>query len=266
MKAKNSVWQWPNILGVDAAFIAMGWQWVFATQAGVELKPATSIVLGLSVWLTYLADRLFDVAQRPSEHLLSRRHQFAKQHTKPLWLLWALVLATNIATAFLSLNATQLRNGFILLGICLLYTAFNQILSKRFFPKELLVALIFAAGTQIFLPERTDVFAVFSFALLCLANCLVIAHKERTVDAQLRVSSLTSVIKEPWSYAILAIGLAMALARAHPIALVSSICLLILLQVTRARLEIERFRILCDTALLAGPIIYFFFGSGVLVK
>lgn len=82
------LWQWPNLLALDAALIALAWQAAFAAALGNEVSAAAQIVLGLSVWLTYMADRLFDVAKRPLQQLHSTRHQFAKQHRKTLWRCW----------------------------------------------------------------------------------------------------------------------------------------------------------------------------------
>ncbi|MFQ3271378.1 MAG: hypothetical protein ACI9A1_001702, partial [Lentimonas sp.] len=130
------IWQWPNLLALDAALIALVWQAAFAAALGFPVSTTAPVVLGLSVWLTYMADRLFDVARRPVEQLQAVRHRFAKQHARKLWTLWSCTLILNIGLAFTGLSINELCNGFILLAICLLYTGLNQALSRRFFPKE----------------------------------------------------------------------------------------------------------------------------------
>ena len=75
---------------------------------------------------------------------------------------------------------SELRNGAALLTLCLLYTALNQALSRRFFPKELCVAIIFAGGVIVFLLPSACLWApAGALALLCLINCLMIGAKEQ---------------------------------------------------------------------------------------
>ena len=74
------LWQWPNALALDAALIALLWLTALAGALRVELSAAAYAVLGLSVWLTYMADRLYDVTPREANALLSVRHRFAKRH------------------------------------------------------------------------------------------------------------------------------------------------------------------------------------------
>ncbi|MEC8218990.1 MAG: hypothetical protein VX014_00030, partial [Verrucomicrobiota bacterium] len=71
------LWQWPNILAVDTALAAILWQLGLVRALDTEIGWAASVVLGLSVWLTYVADRLFDVWSREKVALFSLRHQFA---------------------------------------------------------------------------------------------------------------------------------------------------------------------------------------------
>ena len=75
------LWQWPNLLAVDAALIALAWQAAFAAALGNEVSAAAQIVLGLSVWLTYMADRLFDVAKRPLQQLHSDSSPVLRSNT-----------------------------------------------------------------------------------------------------------------------------------------------------------------------------------------
>jgi len=259
MIAKISFWQWPNLLALDAAIIAMAWQWTFARQS--ELSPGATIVLGLSVWLTYTADRLLDVAQRPSRDLLSKRHQFAKKHDSTLWTFWCLVLLANLLISFTSLAPGQLKNGFILLAGCLAYLFLSQVFSSRFFPKEILVATIFTAGTQIFLSAPIELLDTLAFALLCLANCLIIAYKESHIDARLRVRSITSILPSQTPFYLLLMATDCALAGAFALALLPTACLLALLQLRAKHIPPEPFRVLCDASVLIGPLTYLFFSS-----
>lgn len=265
MKTKIKFWQWPNVLAVDAGIIAIAWLWVFSEAQAGEPTASAYVVLALSVWLTYLADRLFDVSARMEEQLRSARHQFAKRHGRILWIAWGTLLLLNIIAATTGLEPSHLKKGFILLLFCLAYTGLNQLLSKRFFPKELLVALIFAGGTQVFLPDFTEWPSLTAFTLICLINCLIISWKEKTVDALLEVRSLTSILDHRWFYPLLAIAAILSFSSYYLLALLPTLAGLSYLQLRRKQHQEETFRVLCDASLLLGPTLYFFC-SGVLVR
>ncbi|MGB0409639.1 MAG: hypothetical protein ACPGIC_06540 [Opitutales bacterium] len=256
-------WQWPNLLAIDAALIAAAWLWVFNDLQAGHIKVASYLVLALSVWLTYVADRLFDVARRSRSELLSHRHQFAKQYGRLLWLVWMLVLLFNIRLALSSLSEGQLERGWVLLIVCLAYTSLNQLLAKRFFPKELLVALIFTGGTQVFLPELSGSITVLAFALSCLANCLIIANREKVIDNQLKLRSLGSLLPVYCLNGLFAISLTVCLFSEERALFIPTLIFLALLHLRRNHVEAERFRVLSDLALLIGPLSYFFISSGV---
>ncbi len=186
------IWQWPNVLSLDAALIAVLWQCLFGISISSPTTPGAAYVLALSVWLTYSADRLFDASRRPVERLLSTRHRFAKAHAPKLWRIWWLVLAINTSIAFTKLSHAQLHKGFILLAICLIYTLLNQKLSRSYFPKQICVALIFAGGVIVFHPVAQLWLSGISLTLLCLLNCQLISQKEIDVNTALGEHSLLS--------------------------------------------------------------------------
>jgi len=250
-------WQWPNLLALDAALIALVWQAAFAAVIQHEVSTTAQIVLGLSVWLTYMADRLFDVAKRPSEQLHALRHRFAKRHARVLWLLWSGTLLLNIGIALTGLSIHELRNGFILLTGCLLYTALNQALSRQFFPKEICVALIYTGGVIVFLLPNAALWKPsVALALLCLINCLMIGAKEHEIDAALQVRSmarfptrLTLILK------IICGGTLCFLTPEWALPIGLSLAALCILHIYNSRLSTEVYRVLADNALLVGPII-----------
>lgn len=259
MTGKIKIWQWPNMLAIDASLIAVTWLWVFSREQLAELSLATYAVLAMSVWLTYISDRLFDAGPRDREQLLSSRHQFAKQRARTLWSIWAAVLIVNLLTAFTGLNEAQLQKGFVLLALCLAYTALNYFFSKWFFPKELLVALIFTGGIQVFLPEVADWPGLISFALLCLINCLCIGWKEASIDSTLRVRSLSSISDTRCFYPLTFTAACFSVLSNYPIALLPSIICLLAIQIRQQHFSAESFRVLCDVSLLFGPLVYFLY-------
>jgi hypothetical protein len=265
MTAKIKFWQWPNVLAIDASLVAVAWLDVLASEQSAELNPAAYGVLALSVWLTYLADRLFDAHPRRPGQLTSARHQFAKRRHRVLWLAWAALLALDISLAVTALGPSTLIKGFVLLGFCLAYTGLNHLFARRFFPKELLVAIIFVGGTQVFLPEATEWPTLVAFTLLCLVNCLAIGWRERPVDALLEVRSLSSILNLRWGAPLLLLGLGFGLFSDGMRALLPSLLTLAAIQIQRDRFSRESFRVLCDAALLLGPLVYFF-SFGVFVR
>lgn len=253
------LWQWPNLLAVDAAIIAAAWMAVFATRASAPGDPGITayLVLAASVWLTYMADRLFDVSGKPLHQLASDRHHFAKRHTCQLWCVWLLVLGGSVLLAAWGLSPEQFKRGAMLLIVALIYTALNRLCSKRFFPKELLVAIIFTAGTQVFLNPPVLDLAVMAFALLCLSNCLIIADRERSIDARLQVCSLTRFVGHRTLPVLITLCLASAAASQLRHALLPSAFGLTLAYTLRRRFPLETFRVLADTFLLLGPLVVF---------
>lgn len=265
LTTKTKIWQWPNLLAIDASIIALSWLWVYSNLQEASPGSPAFLVLALSVWLTYVADRLFDSIPRDEAQLLSARHRFTKQHARKIWCVWLLVLILNIILAFTSLEIRQLKAGLVLLACCLVYTALNYWLSRRFFPKELIVALIFASGTAVFLPEFPNWICLFGFFLLCLLNCLTIGWKERPVDDSMQVRSLTSFLNRRWFHHGMILGMSISILANCRLALIPSLLALFIIWCSREKLTLESHRVLCDAALLVGPAVYFL-GTGVLVR
>jgi len=257
------IWQWPNILALDAVLAAVLWQAFFAAGTAPGYAWSEAAVLGLSVWLTYTADRLLDVSRRPPDSLISVRHRFAQGHSRALRLSWAAVLGADVGLAFLFLEAWQLQRGGLLLLGCLGYTFLHQALFPRFFPKEVFVAPIFASGVWIFLDTPRPGLAWLSFALLCLLNCLLIARKERAVDRSLDVKSCGSVCGRVTIAGIGAIALLLTMALPEPdrAAILSAILALLLLSAFSRPIGVELYRVLADAILAGAPLVHLFLRS-----
>jgi hypothetical protein len=258
MHPHPKIWQWPNVLALDAALIAPLWLFALECAHRVEIGWAAHVVLGFSVWLTYVADRLYDVRSRDASALLSLRHRFSKRYASQLWYVWFTVLGLDLLLAT-QLTCVQLKNGALLLAICLVYTWLNQKLSRRFFPKEVCVALIYAGGVSIFLPKLAPLGFVEAFAFLCLMNCLIIGAKEKHIDSKMRVHSVATLVAERWLTPLALIGAGLVIWGGGELwqELTVSFLLLGLLHRYRARIEIEVFRVLVDAALLVGAAVYF---------
>lgn len=111
-----------------------------------EINILSIIVLALSVFVIYTADRLLDIRKNP--HLNTPRHAFHAQHWKLLWriilglLLIILVLCFWLPRPILYLG---LATGFV----CMAYLLLVNRLPKEHiiqFTKEYYVALIYSVG------------------------------------------------------------------------------------------------------------------------
>ena len=51
------LWIWPNFLSLDAPLVALLWQILLTRNFGTHVRAGEPLVLGLCVWLVYVADR-----------------------------------------------------------------------------------------------------------------------------------------------------------------------------------------------------------------
>lgn len=250
-------WQWPNLLALDAALVACLWLLAFSAGLKQPVAPAAYLVLGCSVWLTYTADRWLDAVRRHPDTLASLRHRFIKRHCRGIGAVWGAVLLLDGILALWLLAPPYLVRGLLVLAACLLYLLLSQYRASRFFPKEPCVALIFAAGTLLFLPSP-PLRGGIAYGLLCLINCLLIGRKERVIDEKLGTRALASDSKPPLLGAMYAVGFTCILlppAGLVSVALwISAAALgLLALPSVAAGIGEEAFRVLADATLLLGP-------------
>lgn len=192
---------WLNLVCLDAPFVAVAWLWLFARTFRIPLQVGNGVALFLTAWLIYLGDRWADSATLERDGPQSVRQQFCRRHRK----LWIVVLAlVSGLDAFIIWRTTALETllvGAVVGGLALIYLVLNHPLGLiwRSLPaKELVIGLLFAAGTLVALLPGLKAFAaglavpaVF-FAVLCALNCISIARWEYDLDrAQGKVSIAT---------------------------------------------------------------------------
>jgi hypothetical protein len=246
------LWQWPNLLGIDAAIIAVSWFWLLSPKAA-PFPFVTATVLALSVWLTYLADRLLDVRKKMAVPPNSLRHYFAHQKQKKLWRIWYFLLLLNIIMALSLLSQTQLLRGSILLLATLGYTLAVQRYKLCHLPKEALVGIIFTAGVILFLDTPPIWPVTLTLFLIFTANCTLIAENEhQEVSAQ----ALTGFHGRSSASPFLLTG-AICIAMVTLPLLLSSLAPLAVLYLLREKVNNETFRTLADAFLLNAPLVVF---------
>lgn len=184
-------WQWPTILALDAPAVAVAWQCMLARVAGVTLRPYHVVLLGISVWLAYAADRWIEGWRLSKETLRTQRHYFFLRWRWPSFGVWVVVLVVGIGLAIYRFTSREWLASLGMLVATLLYVLSHQFLHRAYLwrlPKEICVAVIIALGAVLYPATlATDKLHLLApstglFVLLCLANCLLISVWEHEVD------------------------------------------------------------------------------------
>jgi hypothetical protein len=267
---KPKWWQWPTVLSLDAPAVALLWQWLFARVAHTPLAWHHAFILGTAVWLAYAADRWIEGWRIARGQVLTQRHWFYQHWRWSVFAVWLGVAAAGLTTACLRLNSREIATGLIVLAPVLVYLLSHQLMHRGHpwrVPKELCVALLFAAGVSCFpLARAPGAWRVLSvplalFGALCLANCALIALWETEVD---RIHGQTSLALQyprghrlvrllPWLLVPLAIGFA---ARETGAVRVAALCaaasggLLGAVDLAHVRCGRQLARVLADVALM----------------
>jgi hypothetical protein len=222
---KPKWWQWPTVLSLDAPAVALLWQWLLARVAPMPLAWFHAFILGAAVWLVYAADRWIEGWRLVPEQVLTQRHWFYLRWRWPVFAVWLVVAATGLTAALTQLRSREIAAGFIVLAPVLVYLLSHQLIHRGNpwrVPKELCVALLFAAGVSCFpVAREPGALQLLSvplslFGALCLANCALISLWETEVD---RTHGQTSLALQyprghrlvrllPWLLALLATGFA----------------------------------------------------------
>lgn len=217
-------WEWLTILSLDAPLVAVLWQELFASSLGIPLQPYHYSLLGLSVWLVYVADRWLDGLKLKPFEMMSSRHAFYARWRRPVLLLWCIGLLIGIAMAGFYLTPIELTFGLVLMLASVFYLGnvhYQGVLNVDWFQKkkncktstlsvargynplllkEAQVGLLFAAGILLFiLPKLSTVLnasyilfglGLAAFVLLCFVNCSLIALWEKALDESQDQSSI----------------------------------------------------------------------------
>jgi hypothetical protein len=263
--------EWWHLLSLDAPTVAALWSWFFARAMHLHLPFFPPLLLALGTWLLYVADRILD-GLRQGE--LRERHHFHARHRKAF--LWAgALMAVFLAWFVLThMRPEALRdNSWVgIFALLYLFAVHRPTNSARDnppqLPKELAVAILFAAATAVPAWSRLRgspgkeqlALAVVFFAVLCWINCVSIEKWEagnshsttrwagvhlRPIVTMIALFSLAGALLAP-SRGLMAVYLA---------ALLSS-GLLFLLDTSSSHVSPRHLRIAADAALLT-PLAFF---------
>ena len=264
----SPLWIWPHLLSLDAPAVAVGWQAWWAHTQGVRLGWFHHAILGLCVWMIYLADRLADSVTAPPEEWGTPRHAFYHRRRR---LLGGLLVAAVAALAVLApstLNRREFAGGAALLAATAAYFWLMHGRSgwRAPLPKEAVVGGVFAVGVAFFVagagaggaPGLLGVRTVL-FGALCFVNCALISRWERTLRDRRQRSSLINA--HPWlvehlgwcAAGLAALGAAAGWGIGSPLAfapLALAASGLWALDLARNRIPATALRVLADVALM----------------
>ena len=193
--ARNIVplWLWPNLLGLDSPAVAIAWQWLFARVFHVDLPEISHLILGLSVWCVYLADRLYDAIRAKNISKGTHRLRFTKQHLAALAITAAAAGGTNLFLIIRHVPEDLVISGLGTAALLAIYYGFRMFGRGRIsviVPREVLCGMIFALGSVLAVdyhaglpgPDPGFIIPVFFLGLLCAAACILISIWERDAD------------------------------------------------------------------------------------
>lgn len=267
--------EWWHLLSLDAPTVATLWAWSFARVLHVTLTPDCLLLLFLGTWLLYVSDRILDGFHRDSARL-RERHFFYMRHRAaairvaiPVSVLLAWLVCAHMLPS--ARRADLLIFAVALAYFCLVHLRGAEI--ERWFPKELIVALVFAAATAVLTWSRIEedrvelALLAALFAALCWLNCIAIEKWERTSRSAPKIDTLTRWGQHHLrllSAAITAVALFAGVLLLHAASIPSaSLCLAaalsaaLFIALDRSSFSAYHLRIAADAALLTPLLVLF---------
>ena len=168
---------------LDAVLVAAIWGLALERMAGRGTDFWALAVLALATWLTYVADRLWEV--RPGCPVpRTDRHLYHKRHYKKILLFWSAVFVFSVILSVLVIPLWKWAGGW---GIVAGVAGYFALLGRRrnafmrMFLKRLVVPLIFTAGVA-WMSEgwrTTEGLSALAVLLFCaFSNLLLISYQE----------------------------------------------------------------------------------------
>jgi hypothetical protein len=188
----HPLWLWPNLIGLDAPAVAVAWQLLFSQAFGAHLPIVFHLILALSVWCVYLADRLYDATRAPDTGDKTDRLNFTQKHFATLSGVTVIASLINLLLIIRFVPRHLIVTGLITACFLILYYIIRLKRGSHqtsVIPREILCGMIFGLGTVIaphaFLPEGNlaqFIIAALLLGLLCSANCVLISVWEKEED------------------------------------------------------------------------------------
>ncbi len=185
-------WHLINLLSLDAVMVGLTWQLIFTLEFLNRFPHAIeSLIIGITIWLAYTADRILDSWNLETNLPHTSRHYFHHQFRTPMCCFWTIALGFDVILIASFTHTVQIQWGLVCLLFVLLYLLNSQknIRALRAIPKEAQAGFIFAFGVSLVCwPAAPQQIAgpLFSATLvtgvLFSINCATVAYWERQLD------------------------------------------------------------------------------------
>ncbi|QTN33887.1 hypothetical protein HZ994_16730 [Akkermansiaceae bacterium] len=190
---KPPAWLWPNLLGLDAPAVAVSWQVLFSCSFDADFPAVLHLILGLSVWCIYLADRLCDSVRAGETAGVTDRLMFTRRNFKALAIALAFAAGANLLLIARHVPGKLIVPGLLTATLLAAYYLLRFMNGARFtavIPREILCGMLYALGcviaTNACAPSGSTGapfwFAAFLLGLVCSANCMLISLWEHRED------------------------------------------------------------------------------------
>lgn len=175
-----------NIISLDIAAGAVACAALFAGIFSVRLRPQALAALGITVWIIYTIDHLFD-AKKIKGPASTDRHRFHQDHSRVLWIIVAIAALVDFWCT-LYIRRPVFNYGLGLAAIVACYLAVQRWLSPF---KEAVAAILYCSG--ILLPalslsplpmNTTQALLVGIFLLTALINLVLFSLFDIEKDVQ----------------------------------------------------------------------------------
>lgn len=181
------------------------WQHIFFHHWEVEGHWKYSLILGLAVWLAYMADRLFDNLSLDKAKTMTRRHQFIRSNWRTIVTVWTILFLVSVTFSFVMLTKEEFVGGIWLVILIILYFALIRI--SKSIPilgssKEIITGSLFSIGVSYFPllslenPQSSQHINQVIFAVLCFSNVLLISHWDHAIDQEQQEKNLSQILNK----------------------------------------------------------------------
>ncbi|MGJ8645104.1 MAG: UbiA family prenyltransferase [Luteolibacter sp.] len=273
----SPLWLYPNLLGLDAPVVAVVWQWLFAKSFGINFPPIFHLILGLSAWCIYLADRIYDASSGMNPENGTDRMRFTSRHLRILLLVLVVATVVNVLLIVSHVPLHLIVSGLATASLLAVYYLIRLKCTSRIksiIPREILCGMLFSLGCAI-TPHAYDTanrhplafwIAVGSFGIVCSAACILISLWERDEDLAMNDNSIATDHSKTGKSMALALPTLMLLCipaaifgnwHIYASVALSVLCLFLMLRF-QEHLSKPQLRVLADAVLLS-PLIFIWF-------